>query len=107
MADGIKTKCDFCDSEAIMDGKTTMGPWAYMCQVHFDRYGIKVQGFNSKLKKPDVATKTCSRCNKEKPVNQFYKYTDHSGTERLRPECIECNLASRTKVRKADTNGKT
>ena len=100
MADGIKTKCDFCDAPAVMDGKTTMGPWAFMCQQHFDKYGVKVQGFNSKLKQHDTTTKKCSRCGKEKPINQFYKYTDHGGTERLRPECIDCNLAGRIKCKK-------
>jgi hypothetical protein len=102
MADGIKSKCDFCDEPAVYDGKTTMGPWAHMCQAHFDRYGIKVQGFNSKLKQQQqpVVTKKCSRCGKEKPVSQFYRYKDHREVERLRPECIECNLAGRTKIRK-------
>ena len=33
-------KCDFCDKPAYADGKTTMGPWAYMCKTHFDMYGV-------------------------------------------------------------------
>lgn len=39
--------CDFCKQdptvmyqEARYDGKTVMGPWANMCQVHFEQYGI-------------------------------------------------------------------
>lgn len=37
--------CDFCQREGKMvpakyDGKTTFGPWANMCQVHFYLYGI-------------------------------------------------------------------
>lgn len=33
--------CDFCGSEeALYDGKTKHGPWAYMCQKHFDRFGV-------------------------------------------------------------------
>ena len=100
MADGIKTKCDFCDKLAVMDGKTTMGPWAFMCQAHFDKYGVKVQGFHSELKVVDKSTKICSRCGKAKPFNQFYKYTDHNGFERHRPECIDCNLAGRIKCKK-------
>jgi hypothetical protein len=25
---------------AAYDGKTVMGPWAYMCEAHFVKYGI-------------------------------------------------------------------
>jgi hypothetical protein len=32
--------CDFCKAEAQYDGKTKMGPWAYMCETHFQMYGI-------------------------------------------------------------------
>lgn len=32
-------KCDFCGDEARYDGKTTMGPWGYMCHSHFIRFG--------------------------------------------------------------------
>lgn len=37
--------CDFCkiddsrDVPAQYDGKTTLGPWAYMCNAHFIEYG--------------------------------------------------------------------
>lgn len=27
----IVKKCDFCNKQAVVDGKTRMGPWAYMC----------------------------------------------------------------------------
>ena len=33
--------CDFPHSEptpALYDASTTMGPWAYMCQTHFDAH---------------------------------------------------------------------
>jgi len=33
-------KCDFCGKQAQYDGKTHMGPWAYMCSMHFRMYGI-------------------------------------------------------------------
>ena len=33
-------KCDFCASAAAFDGKTHMGPWAYMCTADFQVYGI-------------------------------------------------------------------
>lgn len=37
--------CDLCGSagatvQAKYDGKTTMGPWAYMCEKHFKKYGV-------------------------------------------------------------------
>ena len=32
--------CNFCSKEATYDGKTTMGPWAYMCKDHFLVNGI-------------------------------------------------------------------
>lgn len=31
--------CDFCNSPAQYDGKTVIGPWANMCEVHFKQYG--------------------------------------------------------------------
>lgn len=37
-------KCDVCDkkikSETFIDGKTTLGPWALMCEDCFDKVGI-------------------------------------------------------------------
>ena len=35
--------CDFCVGQkrtAQYDGKTKVGPWAYMCEEHFQIYGI-------------------------------------------------------------------
>lgn len=32
--------CDFCGGIAEYDGKTSMGPWANMCQRDFDTYGV-------------------------------------------------------------------
>ena len=32
--------CDFCGDEAHYDGRTTLGPWANMCQQHFMEHGI-------------------------------------------------------------------
>lgn len=38
--------CDLCKASgqdphpAIVDGKTTVGPWAFMCQAHFDAFGV-------------------------------------------------------------------
>ncbi len=38
-------KCDICKnlgmySEALYDGKTMYGLWAYMCEKHFKDYGV-------------------------------------------------------------------
>lgn len=33
--------CDFCGGgEALYDGRTIHGRWAYMCERHFDSFGI-------------------------------------------------------------------
>ena len=34
--------CDFCNGSvlAVVDGKTRIGPWANMCQRHFDLVGV-------------------------------------------------------------------
>jgi len=39
--------CDFCKEYGInppekagYDGKTKMGPWAYMCRLHWRQFGI-------------------------------------------------------------------
>ena len=32
-------RCDFCDDPATHDGKTRMGPWAWMCDAHFTTHG--------------------------------------------------------------------
>ena len=88
------TKCDFCDEHAKYDGKTKLGPWAFMCEQHFIRYGTAVPGLYSILDK-SVTTKICCRCNTAKPLSDFYAYNDAHGVHRLRPECKECNLARR------------
>ena len=37
-------ECHFCGHErpkrATVDGKTQMGPWAYMCDRHFEELGV-------------------------------------------------------------------
>lgn len=37
-----RPSCDFCRgvSEAFYDGKTIHGPWGFMCEQHFQNYGI-------------------------------------------------------------------
>jgi len=32
--------CDFCGFEAHYDGRTDRGPWAYMCESHFNSRGM-------------------------------------------------------------------
>lgn len=41
--------CDFCKKQARYDGKTTMGPWAYMCEEHYSLYGCKIKGLYTDL----------------------------------------------------------
>ena len=44
MSEEVRVKnlpsCDFCEIPAAVDGKTTMGPWANMCETHFTQYGV-------------------------------------------------------------------
>lgn len=35
-----KPDCDFCGAEASFDGKTILGPWAYMCDAHWKSHGL-------------------------------------------------------------------
>lgn len=46
-------KCDFCEEEALYDGKTKLrgGAWAYMCPLHWMEYGVGKlgTGFGQKL----------------------------------------------------------
>lgn len=37
--------CDFCkdagvDTDAAYDGRTNVGPWAWMCEMHYATYGV-------------------------------------------------------------------
>lgn len=36
--------CDFdaTHAKAAYDGKTTMGPWAYMCNACYSKYGVGI-----------------------------------------------------------------
>lgn len=33
-------KCDLCKNTALYDAKTKMGPWAYLCNRCFRRFGL-------------------------------------------------------------------
>ena len=86
-------KCDFCKDAAMYDGKTLLGPWAFMCETHFKEYGFPIKGLYTVL--APAATKVCRVCGKEKSIEEFYTYTDHNGKTRKRNECKECNLAQK------------
>jgi hypothetical protein len=32
-------KCALCDALASFDAKTRSGPWAYLCDEHFEQHG--------------------------------------------------------------------
>ena len=61
----IVKKCDFCNKQAIVDGKTRMGPWAYMCPDHLQVYGYPASFMNTKL----VEAYPSKRFNKEDKSN--------------------------------------
>lgn len=95
----INAKCDFCDATATWDAKTIYGPWAYLCDAHFEKLGSKLPGQAVRLEPVVQASKKCSLCGQEKPLDQYYKYVDGRGVLRYRTECIACNLAEKKKRR--------
>lgn len=42
-------RCDFCGRLALYDAKTKLGPWAYVCQLHFDIACCHTKGLYTKL----------------------------------------------------------
>lgn len=91
----VKRKCDFCFKPATYDAKTAYGPWAFMCDEHFEKVASKVPGTYKRLEPEVVAKKVCIVCGEEKSVSEFYQYTDNRGVRRYRNECKACNLAAR------------
>lgn len=47
--------CDFCKQNGVTtpagyDGRTTLGPWANMCGIHWTAFGVRLgAGFGQKL----------------------------------------------------------
>lgn len=93
----IKQKCDFCDKPALYDGKTAMGPFAFMCAEHFEQVGIQIKGLYHCLDEAALPKQVCRSCGAELPVTDFYQYTDSRGVKRYRRECKACNLLGRRK----------
>lgn len=81
--------CYFCEMEgktepAEYDGRTDIGQWAFMCQHHFDQYGVglgtgKGQKLILPVKHPDEmlskANELCQRCGKDCPDDCWNKET--------------------------------
>jgi len=44
-------KCDICGEKAKYDSKTKSGPWGYLCEKHYEEYGVGKLGvgFGQKL----------------------------------------------------------
>ncbi|WP_300943713.1 hypothetical protein [uncultured Duncaniella sp.] len=104
----IVTKCDFCDDPAIYDAKTILGPWAFVCNKHYNMYCSHMPGLSKRLEPimpTEAASKVCRICGKKKPINEFYKFTDRHGQERYRTECIECNLKRKADKRRVNNGG--
>lgn len=87
----VAQKCDFCDRAAVYDGKTKLGPWAFMCETHRQLLGVESPLYVHRLDGV-VPKKRCTVCGEEKQLKDFYSYTDHSGVLRYRSECKVCNL---------------
>jgi hypothetical protein len=58
-------QCQFCTDPAGYDGRTNMGPWAFMCQAHWDEHGPGATGvgYGQKLVlRATGFTVVCGRC---------------------------------------------
>jgi len=75
-------KCDFCDEPAEYDGKTKLGPWANMCEAHFQVFGVGLgtgRGQKLTLETPEPShrkargDKLCLRCGKKCPLDSWNK----------------------------------
>ena len=91
----IAQKCNFCEHDAVYDGKTTFGPWAYMCENCFTLFGIKKRGLFKELPKPAAVIQhegmhSCIACGCILPVEDFDTYVDKQGKERYMYLCRKC-----------------
>lgn len=107
----VKQKCDFCKKPAIYDAKTILGPWAFVCQEHFNKYCEHIPGLYKMLEPVVEERRTCILCGQEKSISEYYQYTDSRGVVRFRRECKTCNLEQRKRLRfkkdkKEKNNGK-
>jgi hypothetical protein len=57
-------KCQFCDDQAAFDGRTVHGPWAFMCQAHWDEHGVGHTGvgYGQRLIHDPGYTIQCGTC---------------------------------------------
>ncbi len=84
--------CYFCQQEgkkepAEYDAKTIHGPWGYMCETHYQKFGVKPLGLGrgqklivrGSVKQPDEllrrADALCKRCGKGCPEDSWNKET--------------------------------
>ena len=58
--------CDLCEkvenkkTPALYDGKTTLGPWGFLCQKHFNQFGIGLGlGRGQKLLADEAEGQSC------------------------------------------------
>ena len=53
---GAYPACDLCGETAYYDAATTLGPWANLCQTHFDQIGLGLGvGVGQQLQLRDAA----------------------------------------------------
>ena len=69
------SQCNFCSETAAYDGRTKMGPWAYMCEEHFEIQGVGLgigRGQKLKLRPKSFASCVVSEAG-EKPSTEAIK----------------------------------
>ena len=74
----ILQHCDFCKAIAVYDAKSHMGPWAFMCEEHYQQFGSKTPGLFNVLNRPPQEKCTIS----EKEVHTHFGH--------LFIKCPEC-----------------
>lgn len=95
--------CDLCKSqglqvEAVYDGKTVHGPWAYMCENHFGAMGVGLgTGRGQRL---IVGEKPDPKASSERGITEV---DDEDDTD----ETIASNVSSKSEPRPAQTDEET
>jgi|SRR5215467_391330 len=75
-------RCDFCSAQAEYDGKTVMGPWAYMCQTHFEILGVGLGlGKGQRLAKKEPGKALESYVGNRPTSSRVYGRIEHGNLE--------------------------
>jgi hypothetical protein len=76
--------CDFCGNgtKAVVDGRTSMGPWANMCQIHHDKHGVGLgtgKGQKLKLREPETTPRSGEKVDSPKAAEELRNASEAAG----------------------------